>query len=361
MLSWCSAGNDKKVPSSTMAVCCSNDTDKKPEKTPMDPEEFYHVMVIGARGLRNTDWMPGLGKPDCYCEVRAVGHGASSEPLFVTKVLDNTLQPIWREEASLPAYKKKQALQFKIFDKDLTGSDYLGKVELEAGYFNKVGFNGELPLEEAGTGIKAYLNFKIKPPNGEYPPPPKREFDVEVERRDKDCEWGLTLAKEDESHLFIAEVSEGAFDKYNSTQDNEDLKVMSTDFVTAVDGQKTNLLDNLKQATKATVTIVRAEAVAMVLEKKTASITAEFGRKDVSEGGLVIKKLGDCMFKEYNDTQNDPDIQVKEGDRIVSINGIYGNSLELERMLQNIEGKFQVGVVRCATDAASGNRWGFFD
>jgi len=342
--------------------CCSSETTGTIEKIPVDTEDCYTVLIVGARGIRNTDWMPGAGKPDCYCEVRATGNGASSQPLFVTKVIDDSLEPMWREEAALPAYKKKQGLQFKVFDKDLASSDYLGKVELEAGYFNKDGFNGEMPLEEAGTNIKAYLRFKIKPPSKQYPPPPKCEFDAEVERSSKDAEWGLTLAKEDEKHLFIAQVTEGGFQRYNSAQENDDLKVVPTDFITAVDGEKTNLLDKLKQATKVTVTITRGLGLAMILEKNEASLTAEFARQDVSEGGLVIKKLGESgLFKEYNDKTTDPDIQVKEGDRIVSINGIYGNSLELERMLQNIEGKFQVGVVRCATDAASGNRWGFFD
>jgi len=307
--------------------------------------------------------MPGAGaKPDCYCEVRATGTSASSEPLFVTKVIDDSLEPMWREEASLAGLKRKQGLQFKVFDKDMVGSDFLGKVELDFGYFSKEGFNGELPLEEAGAGIKAYLRFKIKAPGGEYPPPPKFEFDVEVERSSKDNNWGLTLAKEDESHLFIAHLDEGPFTNYNNTQETDDYKVVPTDFITKVDGDTSNLLSNLKEAKKATVTIVRALALAVILEKKEASLTAEFARNDVSEGGLVIKKLGESgLFKEYNDTQTDTDIQMKAGDRIVCINGIYGNSLELERMLQNIEGKFQCGVVRCAADAQGGNRWGFFD
>eukprot|EP00419_Tripos_fusus_P008759 CAMPEP_0172662694 /NCGR_PEP_ID=MMETSP1074-20121228/5501_1 /TAXON_ID=2916 /ORGANISM="Ceratium fusus, Strain PA161109" /LENGTH=349 /DNA_ID=CAMNT_0013478625 /DNA_START=149 /DNA_END=1198 /DNA_ORIENTATION=+ len=349
-----------------MAVCCSNDTDKKPEKTPMDPEEFYHVMVIGARGLRNTDWMPGLGKPDCYCEVRAIGEGASEEPLHVTKTINNTLEPMWREEASLRLYKKKQALQFTVWDKDLLGPAFLGKVELKAGYFNKYGFNGELPLEESGKGIIAYLRFKISAPNMPYPKPPSPTFDVGIERNSKYDSWGIELDVQDDRHLYIADIAQGPFQKYNDEQDNDDLKVVVTDFITAVNGKETSILQALKDLEKGTVTIRRGLDLTMIVEKKEASLAAAFACRDVSEGGLVITSLGDRgAFKAYNDETDDPTMKIQIKDRIVSIDGKKGTSIELLRMLENAEGTFQIRIIRCAPDGFVGdntaNRWCYYD
>jgi hypothetical protein len=272
---------------------------------------------------------------------------------------------MWCEEAVLTDYKEKQTLQFKIWDKHL-----VGKVELQAGHFNKEGFNGELPLEGAGDGIRAYLRFKIKPPNMPYPPAVSPKLDVEIQRKSKEESWGLALDFQDGNNLYISEITEGPFKKYNDGQEDQDLQVMVTDFIQAVNGKTTNMVGELKDSEKATVTIMRAVDVTMIVEKGEGSLMSDFERKDVSSGGLVIKTIGETgMFKAYNDQTADPVLRFHVKDRIVRINGKAGNSMELYRMIEHAQGKFQVSVVRCAPDDAdhrwsktsSANRWSFYD
>jgi len=345
-------------------ACCDKDADLE-----IMTKGLYTVMVVGARGIRNSDWMPDLDKPDCYCEVRALGEGATQEPLFVTKGLNGELEPMWREEAPLPEYKKNQALQFTVWDRNFGGSDYLGKVELRAGYFNKNGFNGDLPMEEAGTNNRAYLRFKIKPPNNPYPPPMLPKFDVEVERSSKEESWGLTLDLQDDRQVYISNITEGPFKKYNDGQDQDDLKVIATDFITVVNGKTTQLVDELKTSEKATVTVRRGLDLTMIVEKGEASLASDFAPKKVSDGGLVINTLGEKgMFKAYNDQTEDPNMRFQVSDRIVSVNGKTGNSLELHRMIEHAQGTFHVTVIRCAPDgnvqfgcSNTANRWSFYD
>jgi len=330
---------------------------------------LYTVMIIGARGIRSADWMPGLGKPDCYCEVRAVGAGASEEPLFVTEVLNSPLEPMWREEAPLRDYMKNQALQFKVWDKDGAGADYLGKAELPAAYFNNDGFNGELPMEEVGTGIKAFLRFKIKPPMKPYPPPVLPKFDAEVEKSSKEEPWGLALDIQDDSHLYITDITEGPFKRYNDGQDRDDLKVAVTDFITAVNGKTTQLLNEIKDSEKVTVTIRRGLDLRMILEKGEASVDSDFDRKTRSDGGLMIKTLSEKgMFKAYNDQTEDPNMKFQVNDRIVSINGKQATNRELYRMLEEAQGTFHMTVMRCAPDdigqsgsSDTADRWSYFN
>jgi len=346
--------------------CCANEAVRDIEKVAGDSDDYLNVMIVGARGIRNSDWMPGLGKPDCYCEVRAIGAGATEEPLFVTQVLEDTLAPMWREEAPLHAYQANQALQFKIWDKDVVGSDYLGKVEIQPGSFDTTGFNGELPLEEAGAGVEAYLRLKIKPAHKPYPRPSATpKIEVEIKRRSKSVSWGLSLDMQDEKKAYITHIAAGPFQDYNDGQDNHDLKVRATDFITAVNGKTTHLLEELKASKEAKVTIRRGLDLIMIVEKGEESVTSEFSRKFVSDGGLVIKAIGDQgMIKAHNDQTEDETLKFQVRDRIVKVDGKTGNTKDLFKMLEHAQGKFHVNVIRCATDdnrSAEADRWSFYN
>merc|ERR1712008_47580 len=192
----------------------------------------------------------------------------------------------------------------------------------------------------------------------------------EVQRNSKEELWGLAFDLQDGNNLYVSNIAEGPFKKYNDGQDNEDLQVIVTDFIQAVNGNTTNMVDELNVAEKATVTIRRAVVLTLIVEKGEGSLLSEFERKDVSSVGLVIKKLGEKgMFKAYNDQTEDPVLRFQVNDRIVRINGTAGNSMELHRMIEHAQGKFQVSVVRCAPDdegkrwskTTSANRWSFYD
>merc|ERR1711971_518217 len=133
---------------------------------PSKPPVPLQVTVVGARGLRDADWMPGGGKSDPYC-VCEIPQKPQSK--FQTPVIDNTLDPEWNYTTTLQDHVEGDSLVFSVYDKDTGKSDdFLGTVTLKSQHFLR-GYEGELPLEDAGKGIQAFLKLKIVPLHG--PPP----------------------------------------------------------------------------------------------------------------------------------------------------------------------------------------------
>lgn len=118
------------------------------------------VTVVGAKGLRHADWMGMVpGDPYCTCEV----HGQSVSK-FQTEVVSKALNPFWNHEFRVDDYVFGDSLMFTVLDKDMTKQDdLLGKVCLSSKQFLPNGFDGELPLSEAGDGTNATLTVKISP------------------------------------------------------------------------------------------------------------------------------------------------------------------------------------------------------
>lgn len=120
----------------------------------------WRVVIVSARGLRDADWFPGSGKSDPYveCTVKNRPHAGKIR----TEVENSTLNPVWNHEGVINDFGVGDILVFSVYDKDLVGSNSLGSVELT--YANcQQGFDGELLLENAGNGIRAYLRVLVMP------------------------------------------------------------------------------------------------------------------------------------------------------------------------------------------------------
>jgi len=116
------------------------------------------MTIQSARGLRVADWTSGEGKSDpyCICELK----GKSSASKIQTQVIDHDLDPEWNHEGVLNDYTVGDSLEFKIYDVDYI---FLGSLVLPSEQFHPHGFEGELPLEDAGEDSAAVLRLKIEP------------------------------------------------------------------------------------------------------------------------------------------------------------------------------------------------------
>jgi len=115
------------------------------------------MVIVGARGLRDADWV-GKSDPYCVCEVLT-----KPDTKVQTPVIKNTLNPTWDHETEITRFQPGDILVFKVYDQDVGKSDFLGTVSLESKQFYPGGFDGEVPLAEAGKGIEAFLKLKIPP------------------------------------------------------------------------------------------------------------------------------------------------------------------------------------------------------
>eukprot|EP00930_Biecheleria_cincta_P029450 TRINITY_DN20498_c0_g1_i1.p1 TRINITY_DN20498_c0_g1~~TRINITY_DN20498_c0_g1_i1.p1 ORF type:complete len:1320 (+),score=255.60 TRINITY_DN20498_c0_g1_i1:391-4350(+) len=113
------------------------------------------VMVLSARNLRNADVHAGKSDPYCLVEVLTEPpRPAKPYARWQTKVVNDCLDPEWKEEREIADYQIGEVLKFTVKDKDVgpRGDEVLGFVKLQGKNLeelNRTGlFEGELPLRD---------------------------------------------------------------------------------------------------------------------------------------------------------------------------------------------------------------------
>lgn len=117
------------------------------------------VTIMHAKGLRNADWMPFSGKSDPYCTCEIPGKSSSKVSTFV---VNDDLNPVWNYTADIAEYSTGDPLAFTVYDSDMTGQDLLGRATLLASQFYPGGFEGDLPLVDAGKAANPTLTVRVK-------------------------------------------------------------------------------------------------------------------------------------------------------------------------------------------------------
>lgn len=307
-----------------------------------DPKAKFTISILGAKGLRDSDWLPGSGKPDCYCVAMRGG-----TEIYRTKTIDNSLTPYWEENFDVFEYNDGEELEFKVYDKDLVGSDLLGKVVLTKELFAVNGVNGEFELEETGTNIRAYLALKIKVLGQDYPLGSATEFEVTVEKGE-DTNYGLRIDEQGKLDLQVYEVEPGAIQNHNESV-KPDIQVRKSDFIMAVNGVKDNCEEMMKQFNepKITLKLRRALDFTVILEKE--ELNTKLGiivPKPMKNDVLAILRIEDGMIKDYNDKCSKESDKIIALDRIITVKGEKGSAGQLKAKLDMMKGKFQVGLQR---------------
>ncbi|CAE8616757.1 unnamed protein product [Polarella glacialis] len=147
---------------------------KPPEKPPGNPPEEQNqltrlsIELVSARGLR-ADLLPGMGKSDPYCTCEIAGKPHTQ---LKTKVIDDTLDPVWNHTSSMGGYAVGDSLEFAVWDSDsFKSDDLLGRATLSSSRFQDACFDGELELREAGKNIKAFLRVRVALVGNDLQPP----------------------------------------------------------------------------------------------------------------------------------------------------------------------------------------------
>eukprot|EP00930_Biecheleria_cincta_P092886 TRINITY_DN8295_c0_g4_i1.p1 TRINITY_DN8295_c0_g4~~TRINITY_DN8295_c0_g4_i1.p1 ORF type:complete len:1107 (-),score=228.35 TRINITY_DN8295_c0_g4_i1:106-3426(-) len=125
--------------------------DDKAEKTHLSDEPKptpssydFEIVLVSARGLRDSDWFWGSSDPYCLCEV--VG---KSQVSLQTQTCSGTEDPVWNHKAQV-TLAHGDSLKFTVCDEDMWKSDdLLGVAELKFDEFNS-GFDGEVKLKHGG-------------------------------------------------------------------------------------------------------------------------------------------------------------------------------------------------------------------
>jgi len=112
--------------------------------TSSDKQAKLKVKIVGASGLRDADWA-GTSDPYCVCRLPR-----KPDFNFQTQVASGNLNPEWNEEFT-EDFVSGDTLEFAVFDSDACKTDeLLGRVTLNSEVFLQNGFQGALPLSNAG-------------------------------------------------------------------------------------------------------------------------------------------------------------------------------------------------------------------
>jgi len=316
------------------------------EGTPEVGEPRLVISIVGAQGVRNSDWMPGTGgKPDCYCEVTAGG-----QTLHTTAVLTDVLEPVWQEECKVASIAEGAALEFSVYDKDFVGSDFLGKAVLEAKDYAEAGFNGFLKLADA-KAPEAYIRVKVKVAGKDLPPGPPPQFTVTVEKPTKDASFGLALDTKDGQTLQVLELKEGPFSTYNASV-SPSLQVKKGDIFVSANGMAGKTDDMLKQFVeemKVECVVVRPISITILFDRGAAGSALGLEYPDKAGGEvLVVKSIEAGGAVEASNAAAKEQDKLLPCDRITAVNGQKGAAEKLQKLLEETSGKIQLTVSRRA-------------
>mmetsp|Transcript_9622 Transcript_9622/g.28933 ORF Transcript_9622/g.28933 Transcript_9622/m.28933 type:complete len:372 (-) Transcript_9622:137-1252(-) len=341
---------------------------KEPEARLAEPvveesgkEPQLAITIIGARGVRHLEWLPQVGKPDCYCEVKTGN-------LLLCKtenVATNMVEPVWNETSKVDEIANGSPLSFVVYEKDFIGSEKLGEVLMTAKEYATEGFNGELKLQNARTP-QASIRLKVKVANKPLPAFHPTQVQVTVQKPSADVSFGLDLDTQDGATLHVLEVKDGPFMEYNSLTSKPELQVKTGDVITSVNG--------VQGATDKMLAKFRENLQVDCVVKRTVTTTIIFDRGASNSKGdnplglqyppevqgevLVIKNIGEGAAKQHNMNAKPAD-KLFVGDRIISIGNTSRNALELQSKLDSLEGKVQITLSRIAEQPETESSKGF--
>jgi len=334
-----------------MGNCPCKDGAKPTETTEQVGEEAatsgaaasLHLMVAvaGVRGLRGASWQPGADKPGCFCTVKAP---SKDEELCKTDGVKGAFEPAWKQEFEIAEHSAGDSLQFSIWEED----KLLGTATLEASTFASAGFNGELKLEQNDEGIEAYLTVKVGVNGQEYPKGASAEYLITV-NREENKPLGLDIDSQDGVTCFVDGIRPGPFQAHNDNSKTSE-QLRRGDFIVKVDeveGDAKKLLKKMTSAATFTVLVRRSEEFGVAVERASTRkpLGLEFS-KPLANALIVSKVVPKGPFQAWNG--ENPEREVRKGDRVVAVCGKRGKAADLQKQLSTLK-QIEVTVLRPAS------------
>jgi len=305
------------------------------------------VVIVGARGLREAEGFPGSER-FCYCKMGVAGN---DDDQIRTGQVKNALDPTWNHSVEVMGFPQEGgSLDFNIWDADADGKgeELLGKCTLEGSQFQENGFNGEIELQEAGQNVVAFLRVKISVAGRPFPPGPEREFAVSLEKPKRKSP-GIDVELQDGKTLYVSAVKSGGPVQLYNKEAEPARQVQAGDFIVKVndaEGDSKKLNEAMKKETTVTMVVRRAEVWRVAVEKpdSKAHVGLEFVKPPVGTT-VLLTKVNDGPVATWN--QENPEHEVKAGDRIIAINGKHAKPADMLKQMK-AQVQFTMTVARPA-------------
>lgn len=318
-------------------------------------DPIFTVLVVGSRGVRRGDWFPNTCKSDCYCTVRVAG---CDHILLKTRPVSQQVEPLWRQAVHDTPLLIGDSLEFSVWD-SISGVDNLpegtterliGRFTLDSSRFFSAGFAGELELEALGKDITAaFLTVKIKRINGGYPDESCADFVVQLQNPHFKA-LGVELDTQAISLVYVNDVKDGVVQAYNRTAKPES-RLRPGQFivkVNGVEGLASDMVDEMNRLANLRLLVRQPFTMCVAIDKKSQKgllAGVDFVKKS-AVCCLLINQLGEGPIEEWN-TEN-PDREVRVGDRIIAVNGQKGKAADLLKKLKALN-RCLITIVRPRT------------
>merc|ERR1712232_527258 len=188
------------------------------------------------------------------------------------------------------------------------------------------------------------LRLKVKMPGqSAYPAGPPTEFTINIAKDEKKKQklQGLDCDAADGKHLYINKVLTGPFRDYNGKADIAN-QLRVGDFIMKINGKEGDaqaMLEELKTPNDFEVVVRRPEEIKIAITKKEpkAPLGIEIP-KTPTGSALLIVKVGDGPFQEWNDKHGGAHQKVCDNDRIVSVitgkeRGVQGKAMDIKKQM----------------------------
>jgi len=314
--------------------------EKKEVHTPL------RIMLVSARGLRKSDWLPDDSVTECFCSIRLNG-----QEIFNTKTAITTLDPMWNIEAEIDHYVLGATLEFSIYDQCPNGGTRhsLGTASLDSEVFNPNGLNGEIEVKKSEGGI-GFLWLQVKQKGKEYPHGPSSQLSMTIERSSVNVSWGAKVNGQDGVTLVVDALDHGGhIGSLNNLRAPEE-RLLASDYILSVNcvsGTSLDLAAEFIESTKVDLVVRRGRETTVLINRGDMGKSLGLGLATPIGNSLVITGILPGILQEYNSKTTFECQKLKAGHRIVAVDGRRGNAVELGKLLAEVKGKFKLTVLHC--------------
>jgi hypothetical protein len=319
----------------------------------------FTVAIVGVNSLESGKWKSGSD----VCVLKMLGDNTE---VFRTKMDDNIREPQWNEEVEVERTREGESIEFLVYRQKTHFSFLMGRAVLDHKSFQSFGFNGEVELRDCKGMILGTLAVKVKlDGQGDFPEPVSEDNEQSGE---DDCPQessneiplslhgtpgkpvGLAVDVNDGITVYVSEVKEGPFLRYNRRIRNKDLQLRPGDFikrVNGVEGNSAKILEQLQLSGDMEVVVCRP--LEAVIPFKRDNPEQNFGvlvTNQSSIGRAVL--LGGVVEGSPLHAWNlaNPDDAIVAGDRIVAVNDQRGTASQLMEAISNQKNECRITIAK---------------
>jgi hypothetical protein len=310
---------------------------------PADAEQILTVRLYSVRDLQEDESLV----PFVFCEVPGKPE-TRTQPIAVA----SACEPVQFVGAEIQGFCIGDPIKFTV--SDLGGKNVLGQVQLSSRALQPDGFAGEVLLQSSKPNVKAYLTVSLcrDPTFCPVIASPSMGFQVTIDPDPEVQQLGLELDMMDRTYARVIELNEGPVQAHNRKAAYCH-RLHVNDYICSVNGCKgpKEFPYKFKKEKQLNLHIRRPVKFVINVQKKDGALGLDLYYEDNESPALLVTKVGEGPVSDWN--ADNPGKWVGRFDRIISVNGRSGKSVELLEMLKDAKEDLELTILRPSKEGVS--------